>query len=266
MAVIIEMTGAPGAGKTTLKGGIEDGCRDAELVPYTIESAARPFAARTALGSVVQRVTPHRFERRALWVVYRVASAWHTLRMAARRPQLARYVLATQWRRPSAADARGRRVLYWYLRLMGSYGFLRANERPGEVIVIDEGFLHRAVQLHSSTVEAPTSAQMRAYLARVPRPDLIVHVDASLVACRRRVQERGVWPRLGHRSPLEVEQFLGHAHQTVTLVRGELEHLGWPVVDVDNDGPDPAPVCVALRRDLAARLAGSHGGTTGSPT
>jgi hypothetical protein len=263
MVVIIEMLGAPGAGKTTLLPSIEASCRAADLTPFTIETAARPFAARTGLGRLVQRVSPARYEPQALWGVFRVVSGWHTVRMAIRRPGLMRHVLSSQWRRPSAADARGRRVAYWYLRLMGSYGLLRAERRSGEVVVIDEGFVHRAVQLHSSSVEAPTPAQVAAYLARVPRPDLVVHVDSSVAVCRGRVQERGVWSRLSHRSAREVESFIDNAHQTVTLVRAELGRRGWPVVDVDNDQPDPDAAASALRHELAARLARPHGGPSG---
>lgn len=260
MVVIIEMLGSPGAGKTALLPTIEESCRAAGLVPFTIEAAARPFAARTGLGRLVQRVSPAHFESQALWGVFRFVSGWHTVRMAIRRPDLMRYVLSSQWRRPPAADARGRRVAYWYLRLMGSYGLLQAVMRPGEVVVIDEGFVHRAVQLHSSSVETPTSAQLAAYLARVPSPDLVVHVDSSASVCRRRVQDRGVWSRLSHRSALEVEQFIDNAHQTVTLVRAQLGSRGWSVIDVDNDQPDPEVAASALRHELAALLAGPRGG------
>ena len=261
--MIIEMVGAPGAGKTTLLVGIEDGCRAAGLTPVTVHDAARPFAARTILGRLVRRTVPTRRQGQALWVVFRIASGWHTLRAVIEAPAQTRHVLASQRRRPAAADARGRRVVYWYLRTMGSRRFLLARARPDEVVVFDEGFVHRAVQLHSSSVESPTRAQIAAYVADLPRPDLVVHVDASPEVCERRVQGRGVWARLDHRSPAEVHRFLLHAHETIALVRAELERRGWAVIDIDNDGADPAAAVATLAREVASRLVACRGGTAG---
>jgi len=249
--VIIEMLGAPGAGKTTMIVGVEAGCRAQGLTPFTVEEAARPFAARTVLGRVASRVVPARFEDAALWGVYRLASGSHTVRLALRNIDLTRYVLTSQRGRPPEADASERRVLYWYMRMMGSYGFLRAMARPTEAIVIDEGFVHRTVQLHSSPVESPTAMQVAAYLARLPRPDLVVSVNASPAVCRLRVQERGVWARLGHRPPAEIERFLQHAHETTTLVRAEMEHGGWPVIDIDNNREDPHEAIATVGRAVA---------------
>ena len=263
--MIVEMLGAPGAGKTTMVTAVEEGCRAAGRVPFTIERAARCFAARTVLGRVANRVLPDRFERRAQWVVYRLASGWHTLRFAVVHRRLTRYLLDSQRDRPAAADAKHRRVVYWYLRMMGSYGFLRSKAAPDEVIVIDEGFVHRAVQLHASAVESPAAAQIAEYVAVLPRPDVVVHVNASPVTCWRRVQARGAWVRLSHRSPAEIEGFVQHAHETVALVRVELDRQGWPVLEVDNDDEDPAEAATILARALTSLLAGSACPSEGRP-
>lgn len=255
--MIVEMLGAPGAGKTTMVAAVEEGCRAGGWTPFTIERAARCFAARTVLGRLANRVLPHRFERRAQWAVYRLASGWHTLRFAVEHHGLSRYLLASQRGRPAAGDAKGRRVVYWYLRMMGSYGFLRSQAAVNEVVVIDEGFAHRAVQLHASAVESPTAAQIAGYVAVLPRPALVVHVRASSATCWRRVQARGAWVRLSHRSPAEVGRFVEHAHETVTLLRAELDRQGWPVLEVDNDDEDPGRAANVLTRALTPLLTGS---------
>ena len=138
--------------------------------------------------------------------------------------------------------------------MMGSYGFLRSEAAPDEVIVIDEGFVHRAVQLHASAVESPTGSRLAEYVAVLPRPDLVVHVHASSAACWGRVHARGAWARLSHRSPAEIERFVQHAHETVTLLRAELERQGWPVLEVDNDNEDPSEAAAALTRALPPLL------------
>jgi thymidylate kinase len=257
VGVIVEMLGAPGAGKTTMVAAVEEGCRAAGRTPFTIEHAARCFADRTVLGRLAIPLLPHRFERRAQWAVYRLASGWHTLRFAVVHHGLTRYLLASQRGRPSAADAKRRRVVYWYLRMMGSYGFLRSKAAPDEVVVIDEGFVHRAVQVHASAVESPTASQIARYVAVLPRPALVVHVDASSATCWRRVQARGAWDRLSHRSPAEIERFVEHAHETVALLRAELDRQGWRVLEVDNDNEDPGGAATVVTRALTPLLAGS---------
>jgi hypothetical protein len=82
-----------------------------------------------------------------------------------------------------SATGAARRVLYWYFRTAGAYEFLRRHARPGEAVIIDEGFVHRAVQLHASCVERPAPRQIASYVRSVPRADLTVVVHAPTHIC-----------------------------------------------------------------------------------
>lgn len=236
--MIIEMIGAPGAGKSTLRPAVEDWCRAAGLTPFTPETAARPLAGRTVVGRLATSLVPAALRSSALWAVFRVVTAGYTVRSACTRPHLTAHLIRTQWRRPRAADARQRRVAYWYLRTMGTAELAAAQLRRDEVVIFDEGLAHRAVQLHASTAEVPDATTIDRYVTLLPEPDLVVHVAASASTCVERVRTRGRWERLAHRSDDEVDRFVQNAHTTTALVRDAIGARGWTVADIDNDDDD----------------------------
>ena len=168
--MIIEFIGAPGAGKTTLMPTVMDFFQEQGLKAYTVVDAARPFAQRTLLGKGIA-LAPATLRRPLLWQVFYRLSAWRRWHFRREHGRLMDHVLNSQVGRPAEADVEKRKVLYWFDHLTGYYEFLRAYARPDEVLVLDEGFVHRVVQLFSSSVEAPNQAQIVAYLDLVPRPD-----------------------------------------------------------------------------------------------
>ncbi len=230
---VIELAGPPGAGKTALLPTIQQACDAVGLRPYTVEEAARVFARRTLLGRVASRL-PTVAARRALWAIYYWGSVLGALRLASRQRSLAGHVARTQWRRPAGADAGQRRVLYWFMRTAGAYAFLVRHGRPGEALIVDEGFVHRTVQLHSSAIERPDDAPVSAYIASVPRTDLVVIVHAPEHLCRQRVQARGVWQRLDHRSPAEIDRFVANAHRAIQIAAECVRSDDRAVVEIDN--------------------------------
>lgn len=234
--MIVEFVGAPGAGKTTLLPIVAESLTAQGRRPATVVEAARVYAARTLAGRAVRALAPPTLRDPLLWQVFTGLSALHRLAFCMRHPALIRHVLASQRGRPPAAAARERRVLYWFFRTAGYYQFLKRHRRAGEALLIDEGFVHRVVQLFSSSVEAPQPEAIAAYVRLLPRPDLIVVVDAGPDVCEGRVRRRGLWEHLQGRSTGDVSRFVRHAHRAVTLAVGEVEALGWPVVRVGNDG------------------------------
>jgi Ser/Thr protein kinase RdoA (MazF antagonist) len=232
---IVELAGPPGAGKSTSLPAVLRACSRSGLRTYTVEEAARVFAARTVLGRLTRRL-PRPLHRRVLWAIYRVSSTFAAARFFAERPALARYLVATHRRRPPASDARRRRTVYWYVRSAGDHAFLRSHGRPEEAVVVDEGLIHRALQLHASSVERPDRDQIERYLDLIPEPDLLVVVNAPRGLCRSRVRERGTWRRLAHRRPEEIDRFVDNAHRTLELMTAAARTADLPRIEVDNSG------------------------------
>jgi len=250
--MIVEFIGMPGAGKTTLLAMVRDHLRESGIHAYSPLEASRMFAQRTTAGWMVSRLFPQSWQRPLLWQVYYHMSSLHGCGFLARRPRLAWEVFHSQRHRPAAAQARERRVLHWFFRNAGSYQFLKGALRPDEALLLDEGFVHRVVQLHVSAVEEPDGARIATYIDLLPRPDLVIHVRAPKEVCLQRIYGRGLWELYRGRDPACVASFVEHAGMTVEMAVTHLKRKGWLVVAVDNDGDGLA----AVERDMRGRLAG----------
>lgn len=251
MTMIIEFIGAPGAGKTTLLPVVTGFFQARDYQAYTVVEAARPFARRTLWGKIVLGLAPLAWQRPLLWRVFYLQSIVYRLKFMAHHSRLIRQVLSGQRGRPPAADVRQRQVLTWFFRQMGYYEFLRLQAQPDEALVFDEGFVHRVVQLHASSAENPDKTRIAAYVDLLPRPDLVIFVQAPQAVCEKRIYERGLWQRAQHKEPAEITQFICHARQAVDLAVAQARSKGWLVVEVNNGGEDLTAVKANLRQQLA---------------
>lgn len=236
--MIVELFGAPGSGKTTLLPAVLESARHSQYRAYPVLEAARVVAGRTRPGRIVALMMPEYLHKAALWWIYYVLSAWSAARFALKRPKLVWYVGRSQRRRPPGAERRKRRVIYWFYRFTGSYGFFKRHLEQDEVVVFDEGFAHRAVQLFASSVEVPDDDQIAAYAGLLPKPDLLVYVDVPAVVCLERVRSRGVWARLADKDDADISRFVHNAHRAVGLMADQARRRGWPLVEVENGDVD----------------------------
>jgi thymidylate kinase len=248
--LVVEFFGTPGAGKTTLLKAAQTIFQERGLQAYSVVEAARPFAQRTFLGRTVNRLSPAQYRKQLLWQVFYYTSLVDRLKFMRRHGKLVRYVTQSQNRRPVEAAIQERRVLYWFNHLMGYYEFLTAHAQPGEVLIWDDGFVHRAVHLHASMVETPDLADVRTYVDLIPRPDLVIVPCTPVEVCEERIMQRGIWKHFRDRSRSELRQYLTSASQ---VVNGTLEYLrakGWIVIEVDNSRADLALTHEQLQKKL----------------
>jgi thymidylate kinase len=255
--MIVELIGAPGAGKTTLLPVVLGFFQAHDCRAYTVVEAARPFARRTVWGKIVLGLAPLAWQRPLLWRVFYYLSVVYRLKFVVWHWQLIQLVLAAQSRRPAAADVRQRQVLPWFFRQAGYYEVVQSLIQPDDVLVFDEGFIHRVVQLFTSSVENPGEEQIAAYVNLLPQPDLVVFIQASPDVCEKRIYARGLWQRAQHKDAAEIAQFVVHAHQAVDLAVAQARRRGWLVVEVDNSGNDLTAVKADLRRQLAQASLGN---------
>jgi hypothetical protein len=252
--LVIELVGAPGSGKTTLLPIVLEACRSAGLTPGTVVGLARPLASRTPLGRLVTPLPEGRIRSRASWLVFRWASAGSAVTQVARTWPLARQVLRSQRGRAPGAEAGTRRVGYWMYRLLGAHGLFLRYATIGEVLVLDEGYVHRVVQLFASTVEEPGPVTVRRYLSTVPVPDLLVAVHAPVERCVERVTARGVWARFAGRDGDELKRFVSSAHRATELATSYARDQGWNLIEVDNARKGVDAIDAVLRAAITERL------------
>jgi thymidylate kinase len=251
--LIVEFVGTPGSGKTTLSIELVELLRGRGIEAATVVGAAREHARRTLVGQVIGRLRPARLRSLLLWQVFYLLCVLHALAFIRKEPALTRQVLRGQLRRPIPI-ARKRHHLFWFFQLAGRYSFLTTTSRACEALVLDDGFLHRAVHLHASHVEEPDAEQVRAYVDLLPRPDLVVFPVADREVCERRVRRRGVWRHFRHLSAAELSRYLDNGEWVAGLAVRRARQRGWTVIDINNGSRGVDRVRCDLRRALDSCL------------
>lgn len=232
--MVIELAGAPGAGKTTVLPLVVDAVRRRGLAVLDPARAGRALAARTRPWAAVARWVDDRHHDRALWMIYVVYATALGIGLTLSRPGLVR-LLARQSRRPPQAMVSERHVVRWFIRHAGTERMFRRFGETGEVLVVDEGYVHRVVQLFTSAVEQADIVAVRGYLLDVPVPELVVFVDAPADIAFSRVQARGVWTRMSELRDDHVATFVRNAAEAVAHAADCVRNEGWLVVTVTND-------------------------------
>jgi thymidylate kinase len=248
--MIIELAGTPGAGKTTLLPVAREHFMSLGFHANTIVDAARPFAKRTLEGKLVSALAPDSLRGPLLWQVFYRLSQLYRFRFSLKNGDLVRAVQKHQKNRP-ISDVEKRYVIYWFVHLTGYYEFLKAHAHSDDILIVDEGFIHRVIQLFASEAETPDIESVEAYLDLIPRPDLAIFPLAPLATCKRRIYARGIWERFREKSPEDVDRFLANSKTIIDFTREHIQKKGWAVIEVNNGAEDPAIAKSTLRHELS---------------
>lgn len=248
--LVVEFLGTPGAGKTTLLKAARTFFQDNGFQAYSVIDAARPLAQRTLSGKLVNRLSPASYRKQLLWQVFYYSSLIDRLNFRRKHPQLIKYVTYSQQRRPDEAAIRERRVLYWFYHLIGYYEFLTKHAQSGEVLIWDDGFVHRAVHLHASRVETPNLQQVRTYLDLIPQTDILIVPCTPIEICEERIVQRGIWEHFRNKSRAELKQYLTSANQVVIGTVNYVKAKGWTVIEVDNSSDNLTAAPEELQKKL----------------
>lgn len=104
-----------------------------------------------------------------------------------------------------------------------------------EVLVADEGFIHRAFTVFGNLRSEVHESDLRTYADIIPAPDFLLHIDALPEICDQRLALRPVYPSLLYDlAPEGRVMQLRHGGERLRRAVDHVEKRGIPVFRVDN--------------------------------
>lgn len=203
----------------------------------SVTEAILYHTSHTRLGQVICVLAPKNLKRpmlRRLFIY--LISKLHLLQFSFQEPKLTRYVLGSQLRRRIPLYHRWL-IIRLFFQMASEYHFLSSQSSCKDtVLIVDEGFVHRASHMFVSESERLDPDGIREYVELLPRSDLVIWVKTPQDICLDRIYTRGLQVRLRNLTAQDIHQFVENAQQVVTIVRQFLNEMGWPVVEIANDG------------------------------
>ena len=252
---IVELVGPPGSGKSLAVHLLGEVLRSRRYEVLTHSDVRGRCLDRTLAGRLSSALAPRPLRRIARALAYRLAYAVEVMRFMGGRPRLASRVLRGQVvrrvplrERALALGAFCDAIVWW--------GLCGRRAAPGEILLLDEGFLQRAVNLFASRTERPDARKIRRYVALAPRARLAVYLRSPEGLCVERVRLRGILPdRLAGDAGAGLLRFVAHAREAVEIAAGAARLAGHQVIEVENTG-DRLALGESLSRATSLSLPG----------
>ena len=126
-------------------------------------------------------------------------------------------------------------VIRWFLQLVARYQLVHSALDEEDILLLDEGFCQRVVTGFGHRFSDEDHRDVDRYLASVPRPALLVHLDISVEDAAARVTDEGrVEPtkRLWG-TDTDPVRFLEDASRSVDYVAESARRMGFEVLELD---------------------------------
>lgn len=259
ISMIVEFLGNTGAGKSTLVPILTRLLQDDDVMAMPVTEAIQHYTAKTLLGRSVEAVAPRALRGPILWRLFRhLISKLSLVQFSVQEPRLLWFVIVSQLRRPIPWRHRWL-ILRLFFRMVSEYRFLRSQAQTGEVVIFDEGFVHRTVHMFVSESEALRPDRIKDYLKWLPRSDLVIWVKSPLDTCLTRISTRGRQVRLNGLTSEDIARFVANAEQVVNVTARYLKDAGWTVVEIHNGG-DLGKSTAEMLRGVAPHFSQSKDG------
>ena len=229
--MIVEFIGLPGAGKSTLMQAAKDTWNQLGLKALPASEIGPYYLRRTLLGRIICLITPTKRETWVLNGIYRRFIHLYRVKFALKNPKLAWQVINFILHRPLPWKDK-KVILGWFFRDASYYEFYQERLRPEELLLLEEGIVHRATSLYASPVERLDPNQIRRYISALPRPDLIIWIHTSLDTSVERVISRGEQRRyLGK----DLRPFIASSAEIIELAMQTVKGVGCDIIQINND-------------------------------
>jgi hypothetical protein len=251
--MFVEFTGMVGAGKSTLVPVLKEFLRDNNFEALSLGEAIIYHLERSLLGRLVYGIAPAAWRTRILYKIYSLGiDTFCRLQIAFENPRLVWQVCESQFHREIPLWHR-QLILSLFFKILGGYQFLRHRLGPNQVVILEEGLIHRAINLYAWEPKQVDPDLVMTYFCLLPDLDLVVLVRAPFEICLERAEARGLPLPLRDKDEPTVDRFMDHSAQIISIASEFLASTDRQVVEVDNGGKLEDGIA-----DLCKGLGSSH--------
>ena len=207
--MIIEFTGLIGSGKSTLAQDAKRFFQSAGFIALSPDEAAWICFERSSMGQALFSLLPTAMGvMTARWAFALHQRLVYPFLFSLVYSGLVLHIFRSSPALHTLPFRHRQTILRFFFRVAAQSHYLRGHLLPGEVVIFEEGLIHRAINLYAWE---PGNLDMQAveeYLGRIPASDLAILVNAPLVLCLERAKARGLPVRLKDKDPQVVERFM----------------------------------------------------------
>jgi len=250
-ACIIEFTGPPGGGKSTVSEHLRSAALRAGLRCPTPKELRKLYMSTGAIDSLLRWWSPYKLYSRRTHAYEKYQTPYLVGRFALNyRRGFALYrARLAELRRTNPEDAE--LIQYWVEQAVLFYQMARNRTLHFDYFFWEEGIAHRAMNLFASPEQhsARTSHQdtaATAHLRGVARidlerflshwafPDALVHVSCDTETCIKRMAARGFTERLQGCGESEIRAFVKASSEVARAIADAARRRGLPVYEIPN--------------------------------
>lgn len=208
----VEFTGLVGSGKSTLADAARELLSNAGTKAYSLREAELACFNRSWGGRTASRLSPKRMRAKLAQALLRwfVRPAFASI-FIFRHPALISSVLRLM--RGLAHLPAGHRWLIFqrFLAVAGAYQWIRPRLMENELVILDEGLVHRAINLMAWQTHELDPRIVENYFQRLPAVDFLFVVDTPVQESLARAQQRGLPARMRNKSQRVISRFMDNS-------------------------------------------------------
>jgi len=235
--MLIEFTGIVGSGKSSLAEKLKEFSESEREEILSSSEAAERVAGRTASGIIIKTLLPIKtLQRKALRRVFAVTTApWARGAFKNSHAVLIRHVLETSPARRVLPNLHWKIIYKLFLEAGGRTELFMNRLKTGESAVMDEGLVHRAINLYAWETETLDEPSVRAYFRALPGVGPVIIAQCDLETALQRARQRGLPQRLRDKDESVVMRFMENSTRIVEIAAEDLVTRR-QVYIIDNSG------------------------------
>ena len=254
MAIIVEIMGLPGSGKTMASAILARALREKRVAAWNRREVVLACIRRRPYGwikGLLKRLPTVVWEP---WLGSQTAFIEY-VGFTVLHPNLLK--LLADWTIQSGWGEQKRHGILWAFALLFAEAELIRRHAPNDgVVLFDEGAAHRGFSLFGYLPPDRVSGDVISnYVDAIPLPQAVVWMDADVESCMRRLDERSHFPLLAQGGTTEdIRIQLQHGQVVVGLIASALAQKGVPVWRVDNRDGSQAESTERLIRQVIPQI------------